>query len=100
PCLPSLHSFPTRRSSDLKRYRRSILIARPSNSFDRSHNKRPGGLSGGGNVVSLVPDLALSGGSPTPSPQSLRGLDWFIFFLADRSEEHTSELQSHLNLVC
>ena len=33
--------------------------------------------------MSLVPDVALSGGSPTPSPQSLRGLDWFIFFLAD-----------------
>src|SRR5207245_1318057 len=33
--------------------------------------------------VPLVPDLALSGGSPIPSPQSLRGLDWFIFFLAD-----------------
>src|SRR5207245_6833955 len=33
--------------------------------------------------VPLVPDLALSGGSPIPSSQSLRGLDWFIFFLAD-----------------
>jgi predicted MFS family arabinose efflux permease len=33
--------------------------------------------------VSLVPDSAEPGGKPTPSRQSLRGLDWFVFFLAD-----------------
>jgi len=33
--------------------------------------------------VSLVSDRAGSGGKPIPSRQSLRGLDWFIFFLAD-----------------
>ena len=33
--------------------------------------------------MSLVPASAESGGSPTPSRQSLRGLDWFVFFLAD-----------------
>ena len=33
--------------------------------------------------MSLVSDRAGSGGKPIPSRQSLRGLDWFIFFLAD-----------------
>ncbi len=33
--------------------------------------------------MSLVPDRAVFGATPTPSRQSLRGLDWFIFFLAD-----------------
>src|SRR4029434_583448 len=27
-------------------------------------------------------------------------LPWESFILAERSEEHTSELQSHLNIVC
>src|SRR5205807_4895286 len=36
----------------------------------------------GGNVVSFAPSRGASGG-PAPSRQSLRGLDWFIFFLAD-----------------
>src|SRR5690242_21109420 len=87
-------------------------------------------------------DLAPGEPPPHPSPASLRGLDWFVFFVANvqtgfgpfisvyltamawtqveigivlsigslvsllgqmpggRSEEHTSELQSHVNLVC
>jgi hypothetical protein len=31
----------------------------------------------------LVPDPVGDETAPTPSRQSLRGLDWFIFFLAD-----------------
>src|SRR5207237_10234847 len=61
--LRDLHSFPTRRSSDL--------------------------VSGGN------PVLGTSG--------SLGGLGHFALTArvnAKRSEEHTSELQSHLNLVC
>jgi predicted MFS family arabinose efflux permease len=34
-------------------------------------------------VPPLVPDPIGSDPTSTPSPQSLRGLDWFIFFLAD-----------------
>jgi MFS family permease len=34
-------------------------------------------------VVPLVPDWRPPGSSPKPSHQSQRGLDWFIFFLAD-----------------
>jgi predicted MFS family arabinose efflux permease len=36
----------------------------------------------GGNVVSFASGRGAPGG-PAPSRQSLRGLDWFIFFLAD-----------------
>jgi MFS family permease len=36
----------------------------------------------GGEVVPLVPDLPTDP-RPAPSPASQRGLDWFIFFLAD-----------------
>ena len=38
---------------------------------------------GAGNVVTLVAGRAAPEGRPAPSRQSLRGLDWFIFFLAD-----------------
>src|SRR5260370_41941763 len=33
-------------------------------------------------------------------PPSLMGVNGFLISWAMRSEEHTSELQSHLNLVC
>src|SRR5207237_4161526 len=68
---PDLHSFPTRRSSDLTRSRRAL----PTSPWrGRRRNAR----------------TCRSGGAAAPSPH-VRAL---------RSEEHTSELQSHLNLVC
>ncbi|MDP1582649.1 MAG: MFS transporter [Bradyrhizobium sp.] len=33
--------------------------------------------------MSLVPEQVTTGSTSTPSRQSLRGLDWFVFFLAD-----------------
>src|SRR5438034_2585800 len=64
-----LHSFPTRRSSDLRR------ALEPAQEIERVPD---------GRVVGL----------PKPGPQrrELRG--------NMRSEEHTSELQSHSDLVC
>src|SRR5260370_20790364 len=45
-----------------------------------------------------------SGGPEEPSAQEerqrLKGRDVLCLIAAHRSEEHTSELQSHLNLVC
>src|SRR5260370_5647933 len=40
--------------------------------------------------------------SPHASPRTLLllSLYWCVNIVLDRSEEHTSELQSHLNLVC
>src|SRR3954452_13956486 len=62
--------------------RRSVLAAPPSQSFDRIDRRRPA-LPG----VDIVPPGAakqpVSAATFTPSRQSLRGLDWFIFFLAD-----------------
>src|SRR5207237_7643692 len=62
-----LHSFPTRRSSDLVRYMAEARDLR------------------------LAPDVAREA--------KHRILDT-LAAMVSRSEEHTSELQSHLNLVC
>src|SRR5438132_6669206 len=76
-----LHSFPTRRSSDL-----------------RCHPSRHRGRDGG-----------RRGSSPTPRRPSRhrhigrrRSAAWAspIWLWRERSEEHTSELQSHSDLVC
>src|SRR5690242_21572935 len=64
-----LHSFPTRRSSDLSR-------------------KQPASESAGSG-------LSRAGPLPEQSPATNRHRP-----PAARSEEHTSELQSHVNLVC
>src|SRR6187397_1588181 len=60
--------------------RSSSLVARPSPSFNRIDDGRHGRSAGQGNIVPLPP---ASGSKPKPSRESQRGLDWFIFFLAD-----------------
>jgi len=60
--------------------RSSSLVARPSPSFNRIDDGRHGRSAGQGNIVPLPP---AHGGKPKPSRESQRGLDWFIFFLAD-----------------
>src|SRR5690606_40386651 len=95
----SLHSFPTRRSSDL-----SELIF-PS---EFSGNSRELGASG-----KLFFDVAKDKARPfSVSSETITALvkgTSFVFradgskensFVALRSEEHTSELQSRENLVC
>ena len=57
-------------------------MARPSHSPDRTDGDR-GGDSVGGKVMPPMATPPVLGERPTPSRQSLRGLDWFIFFLAD-----------------
>src|SRR5690242_21466619 len=84
---PYLHSFPTRRSSDLS----AISFTSPSN------NPQVLGL------VSMIaatsgPSLSLSACAST-WPLGLAGTSSTVK-PAKRSEEHTSELQSHVNLVC
>src|SRR5207249_11885576 len=79
---PDLHSFPTRRSSDLSRAERV------------DH--------GGHRGVALHPPLA---GDTARRGDGLLHLgsddEGFLrFALSDRSEEHTSELQSRFDLVC
>src|SRR5690242_21612415 len=77
---PDLHSFPTRRSSDLGVLvavcgARGILLANAA-TF----------------VVSAL--LIATGVSRRPAPAAAPATG------SRRSEEHTSELQSHVNLVC
>src|SRR5690242_21424650 len=80
-----LHSFPTRRSSDLlpAPCRDSISIAPESNGTRSSFS-------------------VAFGSSHLSSSSCLRttGIRSCSFAIASRSEEHTSELQSHVNLVC
>src|SRR5207237_10659863 len=71
-----LHSFPTRRSSDLCRTRLPSPAIWSISPWSRnSRSPRPGSRRSGHRTRSRP-------------------------FPATRSEEHTSELQSHLNLVC
>src|SRR5438034_7178814 len=87
-----LHSFPTRRSSDLLRF------------YLEAYGERPGArwlaraLDLGGHeiwhdTVALAGTQELSSGVAQLAPGVLP-------VGAGRSEEHTSELQSHSDLVC
>src|SRR5690606_41602861 len=80
---PDLHSFPTRRSSDLccsgrSAVRSTSLSRRPSPRVRTPKNAQ----AGRGRARRMTPGH----GEDTP--------------LQERSEEHTSELQSRENLVC
>src|SRR5690606_42135876 len=87
------HSFPTRRSSDLEvDIDTSALVpARTLGDFSRSLT--------GGNV-----DIALSTSDSRGAGEGMIGFEHdgkrTTTRLIDRSEEHTSELQSRENLVC
>src|ERR1700716_2610293 len=60
-----------------------MLFARSSHSIDRIDGDRPGRSIGRDKIPSLASEPATRKATATPSRQSLRGLDWFIFFLAD-----------------
>src|SRR6478735_11584362 len=60
-----------------------MLFARSSHSIDRADGDRRGRPVGRDNIPSLVSEPVTSKATATPSRESLRGLDWFIFFLAD-----------------
>src|SRR5260370_15093942 len=60
-----------------------MLFARSSHSIDRIDADRRGRSVGRDSVPSPVSEPVTRKVTATPSRQSLRGLDWFIFFLAD-----------------
>src|ERR1700716_4756373 len=60
-----------------------MLFARSSHSIDRIDGDRRGRSIGRDKIPSLASEPATRKAAATPSRQSLRGLDWFIFFLAD-----------------
>src|SRR5207237_7281050 len=83
-----LPSLPTRRSSDLSALMPSALYrvaAKSSTAIGR--------LEGASPLRSVSPTVIPVFSGPPPAVMN-------IAEDADRSEEHTSELQSHLNLVC
>src|SRR5699024_12437614 len=79
-----LHSFPTRRSSDL-------LPAAPTATWSR----RPVPTSALWTIIS--PSVS---GVPTRSRNSSGAAPEGLMIVHNRSEEHTSELQSRFDLVC
>src|SRR5207237_9784651 len=86
--IPNPHSFPTRRSSDLhiSLRRRDVATREPGNhAGDEQYRVRRGECEQG--VAQGVDHH--SGEQDGSAADPIR-----------RSEEHTSELQSHLNLVC
>src|SRR5690242_15984680 len=96
--IPDLHSFPTRRSSDLDEL--------PTTYEDLAKDVRVGAkiLLNDGllsvEVTRVVPPRVegrvVDGGTLT----SHKGMNLPGLHVSARSEEHTSELQSHVNLVC
>src|SRR5690242_20810506 len=85
---PDLHSFPTRRSSDLSRTgmwqydTKTVYVPFDVLQKDLGMNAKD----------IFVPVTVFSADSP--APQRVLGT------AQAKSEEHTSELQSHVNLVC
>src|SRR5688500_20033326 len=85
-CLRSLHSFPTRRSSDL-------LISDP-NQIDRLLTELSAEFTNLAEKFWPGP-LTIVGKAKTNLPEGITAGTGTV-----RSEEHTSELQSPCNLVC
>ena len=59
------------------------LVARPNSTLETVGDGRDERSAGGTNVVPPAPEQPTPEEPRTPSRQSQRGLDWFIFFLAD-----------------
>src|SRR5690606_41377882 len=98
--LPALHSFPTRRSSDLTALSSSNPPARPCSAssaltIPTSELRRPSRPS------AESPPSSVAASVEIPFDESIEiSPNDVIEFKDPRSEEHTSELQSRENLVC
>src|SRR5439155_23626436 len=97
---PTLHSFPTRRSSDLAGLMASLLIVATALAQDTNAptKMKPTVVTG-----SLIPTAETVGPAPVETLQAAdieRTGAQDALQLVRRSEEHTSELQSRGHLVC
>src|SRR5690242_20973751 len=90
--LEDLHSFPTRRSSDLTGG--ALIDTDTVNITVTAPNAAPVVTTTAGNL-SYTENAAATAIDP-----ALTVTDSDNANLVGRSEEHTSELQSHVNLVC
>src|SRR5205807_5290467 len=86
-----LHSFPTRRSSDLRSWSISLSVGIAVVSHTISDKRHRADLTRSPRCADLTPKPPLP-----PSPPFADGRK----AMSERSEEHTSELQSPCNLVC
>src|SRR5207249_11557733 len=85
---PALHSFPTRRSSDLDPTFGGAMVNGQRNVFQALDSISPFAFAfGPRNWSPIISDFKLTPGGPYDLEQI-------------RSEEHTSELQSRFDLVC
>src|SRR5205823_12785969 len=94
----SSHAFPTRRSSDLERSILTETDLAPAQGLSTS-----GGPAAVAEVLNLVaPSLekAIMKGVEAIDPALCEQIRNLMFVFEDRSEEHTSELQSLAYLVC
>src|SRR5207244_12461882 len=93
PHLPRLHSFPTRRSSDLSRQNASATSCGRSGSTNSAASPAISGAAERRAQMTGQPHaIASTIRSPSASPGASES--------EARSEEHTSELQSPDHLVC
>src|SRR5207302_8822091 len=96
--LPDLHSFPTRRSSDLARV--AQLIGLPDDIVRRARGRVPKHVFAHELRRAKGEVLSLYDGTVTRSAPADPSDDHASDAVPSRSEEHTSELQSRENLVC
>src|SRR5207253_10874238 len=95
-----LHSFPTRRSSDLKK-KKSLFLSIGPPTVPPNMFQRRGGLSALLNLFSQEFEFSLSLRKYSQrSPWKLLVPDLIVALTMPRSEEHTFELQSRGHLVC
>src|SRR5205823_14674455 len=94
PHTPHLHSFPTRRSSDLANRGYGMPVLQLSTTGRKSGKRRTTMLTSPVQDGDRMVLVASNGGDD-------RHTNWYLNLRDDpRSEEHTSELQSLAYLVC
>src|SRR5690606_40946010 len=91
---PHLHSFPTRRSSDLLRRTNGRLRARMRHHNGLTHFSPIGKRINKERAISFHEEPQIARLCPNELDPAFTGIP------QGRSEEHTSELQSRENLVC
>src|SRR5207249_11660286 len=94
---PSLHSFPTRRSSDLRRLPHDVERRVPRETRDVP--VRRVALVDNDALVRIAETLDLVEDPFVPTAD-VEGVVGRVVRETARSEEHTSELQSRFDLVC